>query len=70
MSRRSGTNGYLEANAQPALPHLTPAARPGRFVLSRSVGGFPPGRSPTIRVAGPDLAAGSEVASEVAPGER
>lgn len=44
----------MEANALLALPHLTPAAQPGRFVLSSGAGKFPEEQSPSLRVAGPD----------------
>ena len=54
MSRESGSNGCMEANALPALPHLTPAAQPGRFVLSTGVGHIPVEQSSSQRVAGPD----------------
>ena len=54
MSRESGSNGCMEANVLPALPHLTPAAQPGRFNLSSGMGKFPEEQSPSQRVAGPD----------------
>lgn len=53
MSRESGSNGCMEANALPALPHLTLAAQPGRFLLSTGAGNVLDEQSSSLRVAGP-----------------
>jgi hypothetical protein len=43
----------MEANALPALPHLTLAAQPGRFLLSTGAGNVLDEQSSSLRVAGP-----------------